>query len=87
MFGWKARKREQEELRAEAERLILQHGVGEALAELTLRSYDGWEDPAIQAEVHALRSAVKEVAGLSSLDTATRYLVLNEQEERAAERR
>ena len=87
MFGRKARRERESNLQAEAERLIGEDGVGEALAVVVRRTYDVWNDPAAVSDAHALRSAIKRAAGLGSLDTSTRYLVLDKQERRRESRR
>ena len=80
MFGRKARRRHAKDLRSRAAWLIEQHGVSGALVVATERFYQAGEDREAQDRACELRSAIKQAAGLGSLDTATRYLVLNEQE-------
>ena len=84
MFGIRCRREREAELRAEAERLIAEHGVSGALAVAVERFYANYVDPEARDRAGALRTAIKAVAGLGSLDTATRYHLLNEREPAAA---
>ena len=73
MLGRTAKRRRQDALHREAERLIVEHDVSGALVYAVRQIYDALGRAKDQARAEELRAAIKTVAGLGGLNTSTRY--------------